>query len=413
MTQAFNWMQYAKKLRTAVADEEDSDLAFFEEELRGVKIVALGEATHGSREIFQLKHRMISYLVRKLGFRIVSLEAGLTPCRNIDAYVRYGAGNPYQALSSQSYWTWDTVEVMDMLEWMRAYNTGCAAGEQCRFAGFDMKPIEGACDNLRKLLLGRAVPGTEKALEIIAACRDVTWFQKEPQGLPEVGWLNGWINVHRPDLLRFCSAEALQYAVEDARYIGQFVHTVAEYQSEDGMDGYGQRDVFMARNVQRLLEENPQEKIIVWAHNGHIARDERMHSMGWHLKRAFGAQYYSAGVMIGAGGLQSRDMQSMELRSYTVKEPIPGSWEEELHGAFNKQNWYVQIRTGCRQSNDFQEWAGREKKALLVGAVYANDLPEEEYNKNFVGPVTLADQYDGVFYLGQVQRARPNPLGQR
>ena len=409
----FNWRQYARKLRTVVADDDDADLAFFDEELRDVKIIALGESTHGSREIFQMKHRMISYLVRKLGFRVVSIEAGIEPCRNIDAYVRLGKGDPNKALSSQGYWTWDTIEVMDLLEWMRSYNLNCTQGETCCFAGFDMKPIEGACDNLRRLILGRSIPDVDKALEVIAACRDVAWFQKETQGLPDFHWLNGWIDVHRHDLRRFCSEETLRCAVEDARYISQYVLTVEEFQSKDGMKGYGLRDEYMARNIKRFLDENPNEKLIVWAHNGHIARDERMKSLGYYLKKEFGNLYYSAGIMMGMGGFQARNMQTMELISYSIKEPLAGSWEAEISETFNKQNWYIQLRKGCADSEAFNEWATREKTALLIGAVYDKNLSEEDFNKNFVAPVSLANQFDGVFYLGQVQRARPNLRGQR
>ena len=357
----FNWTEYARKLRTTLADNEDADLAFFDEDLQGVKIVALGESTHGSREIFQMKHRMISYLVRKHGFRVVSFEAGIQPCRNIDAYVRFGRGNPVKALSSQTYWTWDTVEVLDLLEWMRSYNQDCVRGEECRFAGVDMKPIEEACDNLRKLLLEYSIPETEKALDVIAACRDVAWFQKDPQGLPDVRWLNGWIALHRHDLRRFYSEETLQWMLEDARYISQYVLSVEEFQSEKGMNGYGLRDEFMARNIKRILDQNPEEKLIIWAHNGHIARDHRMKSLGWHLKQLFGSLYYSAGIIMGTGGFQARDMKTMELKSFAVNEPLPGTWEEELFASLNKQNWYIRLRKGCAESEEFYEWAKKRK----------------------------------------------------
>ena len=63
-----------------------------------------------------------------------------------------------------------------------------------------------------------------------------------------------------------CSEETLRCAVEDARYISQYVLTVEEFQSEEGMKGYGLRDEYMARNIKRFLDENPDEKLIVWAH---------------------------------------------------------------------------------------------------------------------------------------------------
>src|SRR5262245_44779756 len=39
--------------------------------LANARIVALGEATHGTREFFQLKHRLIEFCVAELGFSII------------------------------------------------------------------------------------------------------------------------------------------------------------------------------------------------------------------------------------------------------------------------------------------------------------------------------------------------------
>lgn len=39
------------------------------------RIVALGEATHGTREFFQLKHRMLEFLATWMVFTIFSIEA--------------------------------------------------------------------------------------------------------------------------------------------------------------------------------------------------------------------------------------------------------------------------------------------------------------------------------------------------
>jgi erythromycin esterase len=37
------------------------------------RIVAMGEATHGSREFFQMKHRMLEFLAEKMGFTVFAI----------------------------------------------------------------------------------------------------------------------------------------------------------------------------------------------------------------------------------------------------------------------------------------------------------------------------------------------------
>src|SRR5690606_16545940 len=39
------------------------------------RIVALGEGTHGTREFFQLKHRILEFLVQRMGFTHFAIEA--------------------------------------------------------------------------------------------------------------------------------------------------------------------------------------------------------------------------------------------------------------------------------------------------------------------------------------------------
>ena len=41
------------------------------------RIVALGENTHGTSEVFKMKHRLIEFLATEMGFTILSVEVGM------------------------------------------------------------------------------------------------------------------------------------------------------------------------------------------------------------------------------------------------------------------------------------------------------------------------------------------------
>ncbi|HUP18578.1 MAG TPA: erythromycin esterase family protein, partial [Gemmatimonadota bacterium] len=85
------------------------------------RIVALGEATHGTREFFQLKHRMLEFLVSEMDFNIFAIEASLTEALDVNRYVLSGEGDPARALAGMYFWTWDTEEVLALIRWMREY----------------------------------------------------------------------------------------------------------------------------------------------------------------------------------------------------------------------------------------------------------------------------------------------------
>lgn len=101
------------------------------------RIVAMGEATHGTREFFRMKHRMLEYLVEKKGFTIFGIEANWPESLGINDYVLNGTGDAQSALDGLYFWTWNTEEVLDLIRWMRKYNEDPAHVKKVRFYGFD------------------------------------------------------------------------------------------------------------------------------------------------------------------------------------------------------------------------------------------------------------------------------------
>jgi erythromycin esterase len=135
-----SWLRgHQVPLRTAVAGQGYDDLRPLAAIVGKARIVALGEATHGSREFFQLKHRVLEYLVAEQGFTVFAIEANWPESLAVDDYVLHGVGDPAEALAGLYFWTWNTEEVLDMIRWMRAYNADPAHARKVRFLGFDMQ----------------------------------------------------------------------------------------------------------------------------------------------------------------------------------------------------------------------------------------------------------------------------------
>src|SRR6266446_3557138 len=73
-----DWMRaHAVALQTPEAGHGFRDMQPLKQIVGNARIVALGEATHGTREFFQLKHRMLEFLATRLGFTIFSIEANM------------------------------------------------------------------------------------------------------------------------------------------------------------------------------------------------------------------------------------------------------------------------------------------------------------------------------------------------
>lgn len=133
-----DWIKaHAVRLNTPEAGHGFADMQPLKKIVGNARIVSLGEATHGSREFFQLKHRMLEFLASEMGFTIFSIEANMPEAYRLNDYVLNGNGDPAKLLKGMYFWTWDTQEVLEMIKWMREFNK--SGKGRVQFTGFDMQ----------------------------------------------------------------------------------------------------------------------------------------------------------------------------------------------------------------------------------------------------------------------------------
>ena len=145
------WIRtHAVRLTTPEAGHGFADLQRLKPVIGNARIVSLGEATHGSREFFQLKHRMLEFLATEMGFTIFTIEANMPEAYRLNDYVLNGTGDPAQLLRGMYFWTWDTEEVLDMIRWMRTFNQ--SGKGRVEFTGFDMQTPAVAQDIVRQFI---------------------------------------------------------------------------------------------------------------------------------------------------------------------------------------------------------------------------------------------------------------------
>lgn len=132
------------------------DLAPLANLIGDAHIVGLGEDTHGTSEFFRMKHRIIEYLASRLGFTIFAIEANMPEAHAMNQYVLNGQGDPKQFLKGMYFWTWNTQEVLDMVQWMHDFNQ--SGQGRIEFTGFDMQTPDVAETTVENFV-ARADPG--------------------------------------------------------------------------------------------------------------------------------------------------------------------------------------------------------------------------------------------------------------
>lgn len=140
----------AVPIKTPEAGNGFEDLQPLKKIIGDARIVSLGESTHGSREIFQMKHRLVEFLASEMNFTIFSIEANMPESYRVNDYVLGGEGDPDKLIAGMYFWTWNTREVKDMVAWMRRFNAGKKG--RIEFTGFDMQFPDVAMAEVLKFL---------------------------------------------------------------------------------------------------------------------------------------------------------------------------------------------------------------------------------------------------------------------
>jgi erythromycin esterase len=261
------WLaQHAIVLRSTEPTADESDLAPLHPLVADARVVALGDATHGTHEFFSLKQRLVPYLIEHEGFRTVAFEVPYE-FDQLDRFVKTGEGDPAAALRIDDYFFWDTQEVLDLILWIRAWN---AAGHPAvTVAGIDAIHPAAPTAAVVSYLQGVDPKGAETATTRYNCLNeywsgnsyllyDATYHTQCREGVLAV---RSEMEAHRDSYERASSHDALEIALHAAR--------VAEQSEESFATSRLNRDAAMGENI---LWHAGRAKTIVLGHMEHFGR---------------------------------------------------------------------------------------------------------------------------------------------
>lgn len=410
---ARNWLAAnAIRLKTVEAGHGFADMLPLKKVVGTARIVSLGEATHGTREFFQLKHRMLEFLVNELGFNVFAIEATMPESFDINEYVLTGKGDPAKGLAGIYFWTWDTEEVLEMIRWMRRYNADPAHPRKVKFYGFDMqaaaRAVKVTLAYLRKVDAQQAEIA-ERELGMLG--NPYTEFQfaqlsteKKSAALEAIKGALSSFDSRKQDYVKLSSPVEWDIARQHARIVEQNI----EMQSA-GQGGFAQpaiRDRSMAENIRWILDhEGGDAKAVVWAHNGHIATRNQngMDWMGAHLRRMFGSAMVTFGFAFNQGSFQAIEMpfpSRTGLRSFDVGSASEGSLDSMLASA-GLQVAAIDLRA-LPVDGAATKWFSEPRATRWIGAGYLERLAA-----NFLAKEVVPKNYDGLLFVEKTSAARP------
>jgi erythromycin esterase len=398
------WLrEHAVPLRAVDPGNGFADLEFLKSTLADVRIVGLGEATHGTHEFVRVKHRLIEFLVTEMGFSAVALEASYAACEPLNDYVMSGRGDLPTLLTQQGYIPWDIEEFTAFLQWLRAHNQNKADEQKVRLYGVDMSNNRHGRERMLGVLRDRApalVGEAERLFARIAAVEE-HWpamvTDADRQVLKEAAVSLDTLMGHLARITGSSEAPGTP---------GFYGRLMRQWIEANGFEG--DRTRMMAENLASLVDAANGKKFIVWAHNGHIAGRGRLAPserpaiatmMGDYLRRRYGHAYYVFGLQFGEGQYLAREYPEGQR---------PGALQVITVGPAPSESfpWYLQQTGHGNLILDLRQ--NRDEPAWLYDPILMHDAwwPVMDVKDVFM-QLSPRPFFDGVIFIQKMSPFRP------
>ncbi len=396
------WLaSHAAPLTTSDPAADLADLAPLQQMVGSARVVAMGEGTHGTREFFRMKHRVLEFLVREMGFTDFAMEAPWLEAEDVNRYVlnQYNRpGLPEQLIYYFKLWPWRTEEVADLIRWMREWNRTATPEQRVQFHGFDMQSSGKAIDEVIAFF-ATADPVNysvvTQSYQCLAPYRDFGVLQGRPMAtyaaLPDSVRAACRAGVQAVFDLIEHNRTAYQAASGTARYATTLhaARLLLQWEAYAASASGLLRDRFMAENVQWLLDQaGPGARMMLWAHNWHVSRITG--SMGDHLTSALGPDYVNVALLFGTGSFNAI-AKNGGLQVFQAGLLPNNSLERVLTDV--RHSLLFDART-IPQGGDS---VGPLLEAIPVRSIGATFDPTQELR--YFGPQVLPHDYDLLIFL--------------
>lgn len=400
--------------RRAIPLRGDAAFDAIVERGRDRRLVAIGEASHGTHDFYSWRARLTRRLITESGATWIGVEGDWPDCWRVDRWVRGldGTGMDARAMLARferwPTWMWANAEVAEFLDWLRGHNRGRPEAQRVGFYGLDVYSLWDSLERTMAWLAERqpdALPLAMKAWRCFAP------FDADPQ---RYAWGTRLVPVSCEqdvvDLLvevrRRAAADgddafdALQnatIAAEAERYYRAMVRT--------DRGSWNIRDVHMADTVDRLTAHlGPSAKGVVWAHNTHVGdaratsmRQAGLLNLGQLLRERHGEDDV---LLVGMASYAGEVVAAQQWGAPEERMPVPpaheGSHEGLLHRALAEP---AMLDFGETRDD---AWLTHLTGHRAIGVVY--DPRREE--GNYV-PTVMGRRYDALIWLEETQALRP------
>jgi erythromycin esterase-like protein len=394
------------------------DLQAIVDAIGDAQIVLLGEASHGTSEFYTIRTELTKLLITQKGFSFMAVEGDWPSSYDINRYIK-NYSDAFQTTNEvmKSFkrwpaWMWANLEIVQLMEWLRHYNTDKTEQSKIGFYGLDMYSLWESMDEIIGYLKKtNASENQIKLAEKAFSCFEpyagdeqlygITAWAEETNCTDEVVKLLKEMQYKRQH--EFVNDNESALSAELNALVA--VHAEQYYRSMigGGPESWNIRDRHMTEALQKLMSFHGKEaKSIVWEHNTHIGdaratdmKRDGMVNVGQLVRESYGKEnVFSVGFATGRGTVIAGTTWGSPAKVRNVPPAISNSWEDIFHQA-NPIDQLIIFKS-------HQDLMSENRGHRAIGVVYD---PYKERG-NYV-PTRLSDRYDAFIYIEETHALEP------
>jgi erythromycin esterase-like protein len=405
--------------------EDEHDLGPIPSWIGKARIVLMGEATHGTHEFYSFRAALSKRLIEEHGFHAIAVEADWPDAYRINRYVHCRSDDQHAIDALGDFrrfpmWMWRNEQVLDLVEWLHAYNDELASQHRVGFYGVDLYSLRASMAAVVKYLESVDQAAAHRARRRYSCFEQ---FGEEPSDYGR-GTLFGvgekcdqeviaQLMELREDAAKLILKDGPH--AEDELFFAQqnaVVATNAERYYRTMFSGrvssWNLRDQHMAQTldalVSHLSRRGTPAKVIIWAHNSHLgdARATEMGedgelNLGQLARQRYGDQCFSLGFSTYDGTVTAaHEWDGPALRRH-VRPALAGSYEDAFHHA-GEPAFVLRL-----DGNDSRAELRRRLLQRAIGVIYR---PETERHSHYLH-AKLASQFDAMVHLDHTRALEP------
>lgn len=358
-------------------------------------IVALGEATHGTKEFFMMNNQIIKDLITNYGFKSLVFESDFIGTQVMNEYVNNKHENVYDGLFNMGKGNYYTEEFLALIDWVKEYNKFQESESKVSVYGCDMLGTYNSSDLIKEYIESNFSNNHEvvRKIDVLdSIISNNNYNKKQQQKIQSIvdELDNAFSGIEMANFLR------QYFKVLKQSFNFKFI--------KRGFKKSVYRNKCMASNILWLHNFTQKEKMIFLAHNEHISKGishTKCKPAGYYLGRNEVLNYYALGYDFYEGKVRAIDIEKNKYDEFNIPpSSITGSYTELLAKAYVK-DYILNIRNLTNKNTDLSKYFHKKRCSRSLGARY---YPEFNKYRNYCKH-KIVERYDALIFIRETTAA--------